>query len=307
MKDNCTVKKVKALMDKMNDNCTFKKVEALMDNCVDWDAILEEEKKIIALRKQVLAFVKEEGYFIKLFGWTKMDVRRIKNWIRSGSNYAMLRSIVKEKSSMYRQQKLALTVQELEKSVDFYREIIQDKSDMLGELDSDLMIQRKHAKRLQKEIERLGEQHSVQLAAIRDRELKFKQLGQGVDIQALGPEEREKILVQLARAVKPLILRDVGDQVDTQMEEAGFCCPISGEPFKDPVVCDSGHTYERCKIEAWFAEGNLTCPKTRQPISRNLSTNWALKKALEHEKTELSTKAEANAWVEFVKKARDPV
>jgi hypothetical protein len=79
-----------------------------MDNCVDWDAILEGKKKITALRKQVLAIVKEEGDFIEFFGWTEMDVTRIKNWIRSGSNYAMVRRIVKKKSSMYMQQKLKL-------------------------------------------------------------------------------------------------------------------------------------------------------------------------------------------------------
>ena len=39
-------------------------------------------------------------------------------------------------------------------------------------------------------------------------------------------------------------------------------CPITIQPFEDPVVAADGHTYERSAVERWFAEGNRTSPLT---------------------------------------------
>ncbi|KAJ9166077.1 hypothetical protein P3X46_020875 [Hevea brasiliensis] len=41
-----------------------------------------------------------------------------------------------------------------------------------------------------------------------------------------------------------------------------FKCPISMRLMYDPVIIDSGKTYERVWIEKWFGEGNDTCPVT---------------------------------------------
>ncbi|KAL1222803.1 U-box domain-containing protein 18 [Cardamine amara subsp. amara] len=39
-------------------------------------------------------------------------------------------------------------------------------------------------------------------------------------------------------------------------------CPISLEIMMDPVVIETGHTYDRSSITKWFGSGNITCPKT---------------------------------------------
>ncbi|KAJ3075018.1 hypothetical protein HDU98_009462 [Podochytrium sp. JEL0797] len=67
-------------------------------------------------------------------------------------------------------------------------------------------------------------------------------------------------------------------------------CPISWDPFTDPVLLPDGHTYERTNITAWFAKtpsssyGMGTSPVTRQPMYaasmvpnlavRNMSPHW---------------------------------
>ena len=35
----------------------------------------------------------------------------------------------------------------------------------------------------------------------------------------------------------------------------------------DPVMASDGHTYDRASIEAWFARGKRTSPKTNQPLA----------------------------------------
>ncbi|KAJ7945532.1 RING-type E3 ubiquitin transferase [Quillaja saponaria] len=44
-------------------------------------------------------------------------------------------------------------------------------------------------------------------------------------------------------------------------------CPISLQLMYDPVIIDSGQTYERICIEKWFSDGHSTCPKTQQNLS----------------------------------------
>jgi hypothetical protein len=41
-----------------------------------------------------------------------------------------------------------------------------------------------------------------------------------------------------------------------------LCCPITHEPFIDPVVCADGVTYERSAIAAYLAGGHSTSPMT---------------------------------------------
>jgi len=51
-------------------------------------------------------------------------------------------------------------------------------------------------------------------------------------------------------------------------EDARLLCPITGELFKDPVLCvGDGHTYEREAVEKWFAQGHNTSPLTGAALS----------------------------------------
>ncbi|CAI5536560.1 unnamed protein product [Closterium sp. Naga37s-1] len=45
-----------------------------------------------------------------------------------------------------------------------------------------------------------------------------------------------------------------------------FICPLSLDIMFDPVIVESGQTYERAFIERWVVDGHKTCPKTRQPL-----------------------------------------
>lgn len=59
---------------------------------------------------------------------------------------------------------------------------------------------------------------------------------------------------------------------------ADFCCPLSLELMKDPVIVSSGQTYERVFIRQWIDLGVTVCPKTRQILSRtNLIPNYTVK------------------------------
>lgn len=55
-------------------------------------------------------------------------------------------------------------------------------------------------------------------------------------------------------------------------------CPISLQLMYDPVIIDSGQTYERICIEKWFSDGHKTCPKTQQRLSHlSLTPNYSVK------------------------------
>nr|CAG2131179.1 At421350-like [Capsella bursa-pastoris]CAG2165880.1 At421350-like [Capsella bursa-pastoris]CAG2169202.1 At421350-like [Capsella bursa-pastoris] len=58
-----------------------------------------------------------------------------------------------------------------------------------------------------------------------------------------------------------------------------FRCPISLEIMSDPVILQSGHTFDRVSIERWIDSGNRTCPITKLPLSENpsLIPNHALR------------------------------
>lgn len=57
-------------------------------------------------------------------------------------------------------------------------------------------------------------------------------------------------------------------------------CPITLALFRDPVVAEDGHTYERTAIEEWI-QRNGTSPMTRKPMSLEiLIPNYAIKKVL---------------------------
>lgn len=46
-----------------------------------------------------------------------------------------------------------------------------------------------------------------------------------------------------------------------------FCCPISLDLMRDPVIISTGQTYDRSSISRWIEEGHCTCPKTGQMLA----------------------------------------
>nr|XP_043634937.1 U-box domain-containing protein 5-like [Erigeron canadensis] len=57
-----------------------------------------------------------------------------------------------------------------------------------------------------------------------------------------------------------------------------FKCPISLKLMYDPVVIDSGQTFERMWIQKWFDEGHDVCPITKRILSNmSLIPNTAMK------------------------------
>lgn len=61
-----------------------------------------------------------------------------------------------------------------------------------------------------------------------------------------------------------------------------FVCPITSNPFNDPVTLETGQTYERKAIQEWLNRGNSTCPITRQKLHINQlpNTNYVLKRLI---------------------------
>lgn len=59
---------------------------------------------------------------------------------------------------------------------------------------------------------------------------------------------------------------------------ADFRCPITLDLMRDPVVVETGQTYDRESITLWIQSGHNTCPKTGQALAHtNLIPNRALK------------------------------
>ena len=62
---------------------------------------------------------------------------------------------------------------------------------------------------------------------------------------------------------------------------AEFRCPISLELMRDPVVLETGQSYDRTSIQRWFRHGRLTCPKTGVRLTRAaVVPNHSLKAAI---------------------------
>ncbi|KAG8482242.1 hypothetical protein CXB51_026984 [Gossypium anomalum] len=75
-----------------------------------------------------------------------------------------------------------------------------------------------------------------------------------------------------------------------------FCCPISLDLMKDPVIVSTGQTYDRSSIARWMEEGHCTCPKTGQMLDdtrivpnralRNLIVQWCIAHGVPYDPTE---------------------
>ncbi|KAL9649334.1 hypothetical protein ABK040_014636 [Willaertia magna] len=80
------------------------------------------------------------------------------------------------------------------------------------------------------------------------------------------------------------------DEVEKQIKEwkeklNKYICPISQELMIDPVIIESGHTFDRNSIEEWLKSKN-TCPITRMELKvKSLTPNYSTKSTI-NEKVE---------------------
>ncbi|KAG8385395.1 hypothetical protein BUALT_Bualt03G0038600 [Buddleja alternifolia] len=95
---------------------------------------------------------------------------------------------------------------------------------------------------------------------------------------------------------KGLITQEIGDTFITIPKD--FCCPISLDLMKDPVIISTGQTYDRASIARWMEEGHCTCPKTGQMLVhtklmpnralRNLIMQWCMANGISYDPPENS-------------------
>ncbi|RZC00454.1 putative E3 ubiquitin-protein ligase LIN-1 [Glycine soja] len=67
-----------------------------------------------------------------------------------------------------------------------------------------------------------------------------------------------------------------------------FICPLTGDLFEEPVTLETGQTFEREAIKAWFEKGNRTCPVTGNNLECVTMpfTNLILKRLIDNWKSE---------------------
>ncbi|KAL9657530.1 hypothetical protein ABK040_000958 [Willaertia magna] len=92
------------------------------------------------------------------------------------------------------------------------------------------------------------------------------------------------------------------EQIEKQIEEwrkklDKFICPISQQIMIDPVIIETGQTYERKSIEEWFKYRN-TCPSTGLQLkSRTLTNNYVLKSATQEKIVKFIKKVIHNVFI----------
>lgn len=80
-----------------------------------------------------------------------------------------------------------------------------------------------------------------------------------------------------------------------------FICPIDQTKLTDPVILESGNTYNRCAIETWFSQGHNTDPLTNLPVKKRKITNYALKNASEEYELQMKKMQEKDKQLENYK------
>jgi len=73
-------------------------------------------------------------------------------------------------------------------------------------------------------------------------------------------------------------------------DDDSLICPITLELFRDPVLAEDGHTYEREAITQWI-QNNGRSPLTDQPLSlQRLYPNHAIQKLIDRFENSMKTK-----------------
>ena len=84
-----------------------------------------------------------------------------------------------------------------------------------------------------------------------------------------------------ARQAEIVRLKEILKQQHREIPDA-YLCPITMDPMEDPVIAADGHSYEKSEINAWFARGNNTSPKTGAQLDdTRLFPNHALRNAIQ--------------------------
>lgn len=107
--------------------------------------------------------------------------------------------------------------------------------------------------------------HSVVALA---RYARFSLFGFDADAGEISGDRR-----MLKEAAQPPSM-GLGDPVPPK----DFCCPISLDLMRDPVIICTGQTYDRSSIVRWMNEGHSSCPNSGQPLRHSrLVPNRALR------------------------------
>ncbi|XP_075496839.1 U-box domain-containing protein 17-like [Primulina tabacum] len=124
-------------------------------------------------------------------------------------------------------------------------------------------------------------------------------------------EEGELGKWKLRKPKKGLITQKIADTFIAIPKD--FCCPISLDLMKDPVIVSTGQTYDRASIRRWMGEGRSTCPKTGQMLlhtrlvpnraMRNLIMQWGLANGIPYDLPENADYSSENAAVASPSKA----
>ncbi|XP_015066698.1 U-box domain-containing protein 17 [Solanum pennellii] len=96
--------------------------------------------------------------------------------------------------------------------------------------------------------------------------------------------EEDDMGLRLGKHKKPkrgLISQEIAETFISVPKD--FCCPISLDLMRDPVIVATGQTYDRASISRWMEEGHCTCPKTGQLLDHTrLVPNRALRNLIMH-------------------------
>lgn len=84
-----------------------------------------------------------------------------------------------------------------------------------------------------------------------------------------------------------------------------FCCPVSLDLMRDPVIISSGQTYDRESISRWLEDGHCTCPNSGQTLNhtslvpnralRSLISRWCAANSIAYDSPETGSEIAAAA------------
>ncbi|XP_054799196.1 U-box domain-containing protein 4-like isoform X2 [Prosopis cineraria] len=130
---------------------------------------------------------------------------------------------------------------------------------------------------LEKIIENLGLSSNQEVLIEAVTLEKFKENAEQIENFAEA-EYLNQIITLATRMHESLIMLKQAQSYSPVPVPLDFCCPLSLELMKDPVIVSSGQTYERAFIKNWIDLGLDVCPKTRQTLTHtNLIPNYTVK------------------------------
>jgi len=121
------------------------------------------------------------------------------------------------------------------------------------------------------------------------RAKKYSENLRGLDLCNVSIDELQDLKLTIEEASKRVheaLERREAEEAVAKAENS-FCCPIGLDLMTDPVVAADGHTYQREKIQAWFASSQLAgstfkSPKTNLELDHlMLIPNHALKSVIQ--------------------------